>query len=53
MNTEPAVGLIFHDQAVQQLGGRALALEAVKQKVVEKARRAEHCRLSLLPTSPS
>jgi len=47
LNTEPVVGFRLHDEAVQWLKGRALALkdEAVKQKAVEKARRVKHCRL--------
>jgi len=41
------VGFRLHDGAVQWLKGWALALrdEAVKKKVVEKARRTEVCRL--------
>jgi hypothetical protein len=47
LNTEPAVGLQLHDEAVQWLKGWAQALrdEAVKKKAVEKARRAKYCRL--------
>jgi hypothetical protein len=47
VNTEPAVGLQLHDEAVQWLKGWAMALqnEAVKRKAVEKARRVKHCRI--------
>jgi hypothetical protein len=46
LNTEPAVGLQLHDEAVQWLKGWALALrdKAVKQKAVEKARRTKYCQ---------
>ncbi len=47
LNTEPAVGLQLHDEAVQRLKGWVMALrdEAVKKKAVEKARRVKHCRI--------
>jgi len=46
LNTEPAVGLQLHDEAVQWLKGWALALrdKDIKQKAVEKARRTKYCQ---------
>jgi hypothetical protein len=46
LNTKPVVGLRLHDEAVQWLRAWTSALrdEAVKKKLVEKARHTEHCR---------